>query len=359
MNPDTDPNNTPPADGTTPTPTPDTQAEPVLEATPSPVPAADDAPVTPVESPAAIPTPETTTSNSFASANATTPADSATPAAPVATPFVASSGAPAPKKTNTNKIILIASIVGGVVILGIIAVVLFLMFTTVSKQDYRDAAVQFNSVSRSSSALTSSASTLGRSASGSTSDATFQESLKASQDAIAKIETENDELSKLKAVRVGEGAELYKTFNDKVDAYVGYAKGLVTSVENIRPAMVVCDKVSDANDPAARVTALKACSTALGDVKDLPNSSFKKFVEEIKKAYASYATTYEGIAALTSPYGAQAAQYRTLRDEMSETQKNISAASKEFTTSLTESDKQFSVKESADKLGDYLTEQQR
>ncbi len=352
MNPDTDPNNTPPAEGTTPTPTPDTQAEPVVEATPSPVPAADDAPTEPVESPAAIPTPDAT-----APVAVPAPVSSTEPAAPAAT-FVAS-GAPAPKKSNTNKIILIASIIGGVVIIGIIAVVLFLMFTTVSKQDYRDAAVQFNDVSRASSALTASATTLGRSASGSTTDATFQESLKTSKDAIAKIETENDELSKLKAVRVGDGADLYKTFNGKVDAYVAYGKGLITSVENIRPAMVVCDKVSDANDAAARVSALKACSTALGDVKELPNSSFKKFVDEIKTAYASYATTYESISALTSPYGAQYEQYKTLRDSMYETQDKITAASKEFTTSLTASDKEFSVKESADALGAYLTEQQR
>lgn len=355
MNPNTDPSNTPPAEDTTPTPTPDLQAEPVVEATPSSVPAPEEAPVAPVESPAAIPTPDATTPNPVLGSAPVTPAD---PLAPAAATFVAS-GAPAPKKSNTNKIILIASIVGGVVILGIIAVVLFLMFTTVSKQDYRDAAVQFNDVSRASSALTTSASTLGRSASGSTTDATFQESLKSSQDAITKIETENDELSKLKAVRVGEGATLYKTFNDKVDAYVAYAKGLVTSVENIRPAMVVCDKVSDANDAAARVTALKACSTALGDVKELPNSSFKKFVDEIKTAYASYATIYEGISALTSPYGAQYEQYKTLRDSMYETQDKITAASKEFSSSLTASDKEFSVKESADALGAYLTEQQR
>lgn len=356
MNPDTDPNNTPEVDGTTPTPTPAPDATPVVEATPTPTPTLDAEPVieaTPSPVPATEATPVTAVDTP--TPDPLTPADQAVPAA---APF-AVAGAPEPKKSNTKKIILIASIAGGVIILGIIAAILFVVLTTVSKQDYRDAAVQFNDVSRASSSLTLSASTLGRSASGSTTDATFQESLKTSEEAIATVKTENEELSKLKAVRVGEGAELYKAFNDKLKAYLAYGDGLVASVENIRPAMVICDEVGDASDATARVAALKACSSALGDVKELPNEDFKKFVDTMKTAYADYATTYEKISALTNPYGAQYEEYKTLRDSMYDTQDKISAASKEFSSALTASDDEFSVKETADALGKYLTEQQR
>lgn len=349
MNPDTDPNNTPPVEGSTPTPTPAPDATPAVPATPSPVPSNEQVPTAPTESLAVAPAPDTA------------PADPAAPiasAAPVAEPLAAPV-APAPKNKNTKKIILIASIVGGLVILGTIAAILFTLFTSVSKEDYRDAAVQFNEVGRSSATLTSSASTLSRSANASAPEATFQESLKSSQEAIAKIEAENEEFSKLKAVRVGEGAELYKAFDAKVDAYLAYVKGVITSVENLRPAMVVCGNLSDARDVPARAAALKTCSAALGDVKDIPNPAFKKFADELKTSYASYAKTYEEIAALANPLGADYEEYKKLRDSTYDSQDKINDATKEFSASITASNNELSVKDSANALGDYLTAQQR
>lgn len=275
-----------------------------------------------------------------------------------ATPFTPGEPVPEPPKKNTKKIILIASVAAGVVLLAIIAIVIFLFLTTVSKADYRDAAKQFNQVTSASSSLNSDVSSLGAS-SGSTSDSDFEKSLKDTQDSLDTIKNENESLSKLKAVRVGEGGDLYKTFDDKLDAYLAYGNDLVASVKNLRPAMVACDKVSDADDAAARVAALKTCATSLNDVKDLPNAEFKTFVTELATAYTSYAKTYEGISALTNPYGTQYEQYKTLRDEMYATQDKISAASKTFQESLEKRDDELSVKASADALADYLTEQQR
>lgn len=366
MNPNsTDPTNTPPTDESAPQTTPPAEVPATSpDATPAPdatteTPVAPAAPTTPSPfgSPVSTETPtiETPTNLGAAPTPAPTEAPAQSPfgAAPVGSP---TPGAQGPKN---KKLPLIIGIVAGAIVLIAVAVVLFLMFTTVSKQDYRDAAVKFNDVSSASTQLNVEAASLGRSISGSTSDSDFEASLTEAKDAVAKLSTQNDELSKLKAVRVGEGAELYKTFDDKLEAYVDYANGLVTSVENLRPAMKVCSGASDATDNSARVKVLKDCSTALGNIKDLPNESFKTFVDKMKTAYASYATTFEKMAAITAPFGAQAAEYRALRTEMTETQSTIVDASSDFTKSLRDSDDKFSPKESADALAKYLTEKQR
>ena len=330
MNPDnTDPTNTPPAETpVTETPAPDFAPNPTTEST---------APIAAPSTPPVEATP--------------TPATDPTPPALV--------GAPGPKNANTKKIVLIASITAGVVLLAAIAAIIFATMNNVSKADYAAAAKQFNEVSRANSTLTSEASSLSRQASGSGDEDEFTDGLKEVKAAVADIKAENDELSKMKAVRVGEGAELYKTFNDKLAANLTYSEGLIASIENARPAMVVCDKISDATDTSARTAAIKACSDALGSVKDLPNDAFKVYVGKIKEGYAKYATISEKVAGISDPYGAQYEEYKVLRDDMRETQTSISNATREFTKSLRESDDKYSVRESANALGEYLTEQQR
>lgn len=357
----TNPSNTPPTEDTAPV------QPPVPEETPA-TPVENEVPAAPAETtdtPADAPAPvDTATSvEPAAPAAAETPAFGTQPAAPEAAPasvFSATTGsAPqAPKQKDTKKLILIAAIAGGVVLLAVIAFVLYSLFMTVSKEDYRDAARQFNQVSSASSALTSDARTLGYSAS-SASDDSFEESVAEAEESVATLKTENEELSKLKAVRVGEGGKLYNAFNDKLEAYTAYASELVTSVKNLRPALAVCNNVSDAEDATARVAALKECSTALSEVKDVPNAQFKTYVDAISKAYGDYATVYEQIAALSNPYGSDYEQYKTLRDQMYEVQDTISEASDTFSESLKARDDELSVKDSADALADYLTDQQK
>jgi len=344
----TDKTNTPPAE----VPTPEVPANPETPETPTP---------TPVE---AAPTPEAPAATPEPTAPVATEAPASLEAAPVtptppaeATPFTAGAPEP-PKKANTKKIILIAGIAAGAVLLAIIGAILFFVFTTVSKEDYRAAASQFNEVSRSNSKLNSEVSTLSYSTDSAT-DSEFDETLTAAKDAIANVKTENEELSKLKAVRVGEGGKLYKAFEEKLNPYLAYAGDLVASVEKVRPAMVVCDAVSGTSDAAARVTALKKCSEALGAVGQLPNAEFNTFIGGLKDSYAEYATTYEGISKLSDPYGDNYEQYKTLRDKMYAVQDKIGDASDTFSDGLEARDNEYDVKPSAEALADYLTEQQR
>jgi amino acid permease len=69
-------------------------------------------------------------------------------AAPVQTPQ-------APKPSDKKKIILIAAIVGGVVLLVGIAFVVYSLLFSVSKKDYQEAKRQYNDVSIASAGLTS------------------------------------------------------------------------------------------------------------------------------------------------------------------------------------------------------------
>lgn len=344
MNPnDNDPNATPPVDGA------------------NPVPVTPEAPTTPIASEAPA-SPDSVTP--------ITPETPVTPGAPVvpltpSTPDTTSSftaGPEGPKTPKTpkfsKKMILIAAVVGGAILLAIIAAIIFVALTSVSKEDYRDAARQYNKVNTASASLTSDVSLLG-SAAGNSSDAIFDQRVSEVEDSIAKIKTENEELAKLKAVRVGEGAKLYKTFNDKMKAYLAYGSDLVTSVKNLRPAMVTCDNVSDASDAAARVAAVKACATELEGISDIPNEQMKTYISALAENYKKYASIYEQMTALTNPYGAQYEQYKALRDQSYDVQDAITAAGTTFRKDLEKQDDELSVKDSANKLGDYLSDQQK
>lgn len=356
MNPNSsDPSNTPPADDVT----PETPLNP--EVTETPV-----APETPAEAPVEAPAPEVTAepvapapAPEVASPFTAGTPEGTNPVAPVGTTATfTASGAPEAPKKNSKKIVLIASIVGGAILLAVIGVVVFLLLTTVSKDDYRAAAKQFNEVSKASSSLNSDVASLGR-ASGNTTDSDFDTRLKDTEASLANLKTQNEELSKLKAVRVGDGAALYKTFNDKVAAYVAYGDDLLVSVKNIRPAMVVCSKAGSAADADARVAVIKQCAESLGKVSDLPSSEFKTFVTDIKVAYEEYAKVYEQMTALKSPFGDQYEQYKTLSTQMSAVSKKISTIASTFSDALKAHDDQVSVKDSADALADYLNEQQK
>lgn len=292
---------------------------------------------------------------------------SAAPATPTETPTPVATGsvfgvtpvADVPVKNPKNKKpLIIAAIIAGIVVLAGIAALLFFLFTTVSKQDYAAAATQYNKVSTANSKYTSEVSTLTSSASRAD-DTTFNDNVKAAEDATATLKTENDAFGKLKAVRVGEGGKLYTEFNTKLSAYTSYGSEVITSVKAVRPALVKCDAVSDAKDATSRVAALKACSAAYNDVGDIPNAEFKAYIDLIKGKYADYATTYESIAAVSDPYGANYSQYKTLRDKMYNIQDSISAASKDFTANQNKREGELSIKDSANALGDYLEKQQK
>jgi len=278
------------------------------------------------------------------------------PEAPIATTPLGSP-TPEPKKSVSKKTFIIAGSIVGVVLLAIIAALVYVSMNSVSKQDYAAAATQFNKVSSASSALSGDVSALGRSVDDD--DAAFNEDVIAAEASFTTLETENEALSSLKAVKVGEGKELYDTFNSKVKAYTENGQTILTSVKNVHPALVVCGDSGSSSDAAARVAALKACSESLNKVADLPNANFKTYIDTLKTAYTEYVAAYEASQAIASPFGAGNAQYKVERDKMSAAQKTISTASREFSAAMNKQDEALSVKDSAKALAAYLNEQQR
>lgn len=271
-------------------------------------------------------------------------------------------GAPAPAPGGkgpklSKKMLIIIAAVGGVVLLAAIAAAVYISMTSVSKEDYRAAALQYNEVSRASSDLTYSVSSLSY-ATDADEDAEFNEAMTEVEEALTTLRAEDDELSKLKAVRFGEGADYYKEFETKLDAYTAYADELIASVKNLRPALKICASISDADDNAGRVAALKECASALGSVESIPNEEFKNFVDGIKPLYEEYATIFEQLNGITDPYGDQYDQYRALRDQVYEVQDKISDVSSTFSDALDKRDEEMSVKEVANKLGDFLVDAQ-
>lgn len=362
MNPNQDPNAVPDAPAPTPvtpvTPTADPFAptQPVI--IPEPV-----APLTAAQPFATPVAPETPGVPAASAAPIATPV--ADPFAPAPVPGQASpfaqptpiAQAPTPKPKNTKKIILIAGIIGGVVLLAVVGVVIYLLLTSVSKQDYADAAKQYNEISAATTAL-NSASLTTTSLSDST-DAEFTKDTQEIKDEISKVNTEIEALGKLKAARVGEGGKLFNEFKTKANGYTAYYGGLVSSFEAVRPAFVVCAKQNDATTQAEIASTGKACVDALNGAGDIANPEFKTFYDTLKTEFAKIVTAREGVAALTSPYGSQYEQFKAYRDQVYDAQDKVSEAQKTYVKVVNDKIDELNPTDASKALRDYFNEQQR
>jgi len=288
--------------------------------------------------------------------NPTQPESTTAPVKPEAKQTSALSPTPKPKMTK-KKIILIASIVGGALLLALVGAVVFLAVTTASKQDYREAAVQYNTLSSANSVLTRNITALSSGLTTATDDE-FDSSIKRVEESIATLKKENEELGDLKAVRVGDGKDLYNTFDAKLSNNIAYSVDMVSTVKTIRPIMVVCSKVSKEPGNPARLAAAKDCSTALNTVGDISNAQYSAFIGSLKVGYADYARDIESFLVLTDPYGTQFEQYKILAGKINATQRTLSKASTDFSAAVRKTTAELSVKDSANALGKYLREQQ-
>jgi hypothetical protein len=159
-------------------------------------------------------------------------------------------------------------------------------------------------------------------------------------------------------VQFGDGAPLYRTFNDKLTAYLDNADGLISSVDTLRPALVACGELPDTVAGQDRADVLKDCADELNKVPTLPNAEFNNYLNSIKVSYADFAKVYaEGIK-LTDPYGSQASKLLELNKKVTTDQKAISTATSDFTDALQKRDDELSVKDSAETLYDFLSSKQ-
>jgi len=350
MNPNpTDPSNEPTVPETTPAQeAPVTSEVPVEPMTPTSS-AAPEAPIEPMTptSPAA---PEMPVNSS----------DVIFPASPQPVPapevVVASTPTPEPKKSN-KKLLKILAAIGGVILLAVIGALLYATLSGASAEDYKEATKQYNATSSANTSLSKNVASL-YSGLGSDTDEEFNTTLKDAEDSLTKLKDENTKLGDLKAVKVGDGKELYKTFNDKMTTYTAYAGDVIESSKKARPAVVICDNARDITAGAERIAALKDCSAALATVGTLPSAAFDTYVKSLTTVYGDYAMNYEKITALTNPLGAQYEEYKVLRDKVNTASKALTTANKEYRDAVKAKDDEVSVKEAAQTLGKFLSEQQ-
>ena len=311
-----------------------------------------DEPVTPETNPTLEPTKETP-NNDVLFPGTPQPIDD-----PVVAPAGTTSSDPTPEPKKSNKkLITILGIAGGVVVLAVVAAVLYFLLMAVSAKDYQEAAKQFNVVSSANSKLTSSVSSVASNTDGTNDE--FNNSVKEANDSIAKLKDENKKLGDLKAIRVGDAAPLYQTFDGKLKTYLSYADELIVSVDKARPALLSCNEKATGSDTAARVALVKKCATDLDAVKDVPNPEFKAFLTSSAEARAKFAKVYEGMSNLTNPFGSQFEEYKKLQTELYTAQNELVTARKTLTESLNKRDTEVSVKDSANALSKLLTEKQR
>ncbi|HEY8886447.1 MAG TPA: hypothetical protein VIM31_03045 [Candidatus Microsaccharimonas sp.] len=317
-----------------PTPAPEQPAAPIEPTTYAATPVVDSAPA-PV------------TPNPFGGAPVSSEPVAATPVAPIGS---SPNSNPVQNFLGNGKkkklIILIAAIVGGLVVLGIIAiVVLGLLFP--SKADYRSAASQFNIVSSAYSKLNSDASTLQYDISGSTTDTEFTNDSDSVTKSLQTFQDENKKLAAMKAVKVGDGQKLYATYEGKVNSFATYATNLVTSLKSFR-------KVATSCKDASTLTLLNECVTALNNVGDLPDADLKQLVTTLQTQYKAYLDIQTQIAAITDPYGKQYTQYSALRNQGYDIQDKISSAASDYSSNASKHSDDIDPSTAANALGDLL-----
>lgn len=279
------------------------------------------------------------------------------PLAPPVTNFASGSGTDiiAKKSPFKNKKLLIvaAAILGAVVVLGIIAFVIINMLS-VSKKDYRDAAIQFNKVASASSLLSTALFTLQYDTTGSTTETEFTNDSSAVDKALLTLKDENTKFATLKAVKVGEGKKYFDAFNVKLNNYSTYVKDFTTSMKSVRPAFTTCGNSDSGSDVNAR---LATCISALANATDVPNVDLKQYVTTLQTQFASLKDLTAQATALTDPYGKQYEQYKVLRDKRYVVQDAVSSASKDFKSNLTKHADDVDPKTSANALSDFLDKQ--
>lgn len=258
-----------------------------------------------------------------------------------------------PPRDNKKVLIVVASVVGFLVLVGIVVAILMAVFA-VSKKDYRAAITQYNKIADADSSLDATMSTMSYSMS-SSSDVTFDKDVSSARSAIKELRNENTALSQLKAVKSGEGKKQYKKFNDKVASYTDYANNAVTSLDDARTALLACKKASTSSSDA--VSAKKAadmCVSELKKVKNTPNSDIREYLKTYQAQMEKMSDLAGKMAAITDPYGDQYNEYSSIRDQIYDVEDEVSDAGSDLQDNLEKHSKEVDPKSAANDFVTFL-----
>lgn len=257
------------------------------------------------------------------------------------------------KGVNKKLIILIACVVGGLIVVGVVITVLMAMFT-VSKKDYNAAIDQYNEVSSANYTLASKVSSVTFGVDSAT-DTTFDNDMDAAKKALESVKSENAILAKLKAANLGEGGAKYKTFNTKLEAYLAHSSNLLSSFGDVRDAMVTCDKAGDNTSSVnVMISAIDTCVADLGKVSNVADADVKEYISKIKDEFTTLSSIFGQLSKITDPYGKQYDQYKSLRDQTYTVEDNLSSARSDFHSNLEKHSDAVDPKDAANDFSKYL-----
>ena len=234
-------------------------------------------------------------------------------------------------------------------------VAIVVSFTSVSRDDYRKAYNQMSELSSANTSLNTEVSTLQYSVSSAT-ETKFNNDIKAAEEALEKVRSENEELSEMKAVKVGEGKKKYDEFNEKFDKYLTYIDEYLKSFKDLYTASKPCDADVDTSDVTAYKSALNECKSALDKVNNTPNKDVNTYIKSLSTEYDKLSSVVDKLSTITDPYGKQYDEYKTLRDQVYEVQENITNSYTDFKSNIEKHSKEAGVKDEADDLIELLSE---
>ncbi len=256
-----------------------------------------------------------------------------------------------PTSSGKKKPLIIIAIIAGVLlILGALFVVYALLFY-VSKDDYIKASAQYESLVTEANTLSAKLSSIQYSVDSGT-DTVFKNDLEAAKEAIANVRGENQKLSELKALKVGEGKEKYQAFDAKLQTFLAFIDDSLTSFGDMRGAAVTCSNTTYSNSGAQ--AAIDKCVSALKEVSDTPNADVKEYVNKSQTEYEKLSSVISQAATITDPYGTQYSQYTSLRDQMYDIQDALADIPSDFVSNYEKHLKEVDITDAREDLVNFL-----
>lgn len=316
------------------------------ETTPQPLTPAE--PVQPAEQPqpvqpeAPLAQPEVTQPNPFFAAQSPQP-QTFGPAPVAPTPDVQPQpaqpipGAPVPTgKKPRNKKLLIGIIAGAaVLVLAVVAVVLYMTFFMVKKEDYQAVETQITAMSdkiKNASVEDTSASTI-----------------EVNEKRLAELKAEHAKLADLKAVRYdSEVNEKFKAYDDKVQQYIAFMEDFLPSMTTFTDA----NKEAQAKIRPVSVAGLnEAAAIYKKAADDVAEPGIKAFLEQSASSYATAAEAYGEYQAATA-----AAQRTAAQTKFQTALTSLSAAAKTMGDDLKKKVDEISPEQTYKEFNDLVKE---
>lgn len=263
-----------------------------------------------------------------------------------------------PPHESKKALIIIASTIGFLVIVGMVTAVLMVAFS-VSKKDYRAALAQYEKITSTNRQLGAKVSSLSYGIKYSSS-AAFTKNTDEARRLIKEIRHQNVELSEMKAVRSGEGKKLYQPFSSKVASYTTYADNMVSSLNDTRTTLLACNTAASSSSTALGAKqAADVCVGELKKVRNTPDADLRNYLNVYQTQMGKLSSVAGQLASITDPNGAQRDRYAMLRRQVLEVQGSIKTEGVKLQDNMNAHEKEVSPAVTAEALSTYLMSKSR